>query len=71
VDYAVADRREESLIGLRGRYTIVMVSPSLSQALWLAGRLLVLRDRELVCSLGCDEINRVHRRERSIDDIYS
>jgi phosphate transport system ATP-binding protein len=70
VDYAAAGRIEELLQRLRERYTIVMVSHSLSQARRLADRLLVMRDGVLVRSLGRDEILREERLERSVDDLF-
>ena len=70
VDYAAAGRIEELLQRLRERYTIVMVSHSLSQARRLADRLLVMRDGALVRSLGRDEIVREERLERSVDDLF-
>jgi len=70
VDYAAAGRIEELLQRLQERYTIVMVSHSLSQARRLADRLLVMRDGALVRSLGRDEIVREERLERSVDDLF-
>lgn len=70
VDYAAAGRIEELLAGLRARYTIVVVSHSLSQARRLADRLLVLRDGELVRSLEPEQIAHGERLEGSVDDLF-
>ncbi len=70
VDYAAAGRIEGLLQGLRERYTIVMVSHSLSQARRLADRLLILRDGGLVRSMERDEITREERLEQSVDDLF-
>ncbi len=70
VDYAAAGRIEELLQRLRERYTIVLVSHSLSQARRLADRLLVMRDGALVRSLGREETVREERLERSVEDLF-
>jgi phosphate transport system ATP-binding protein len=70
VDYAAAGRIEGLLQGLRERYTIVMVSHSLSQAKRLADRLLILRDGGLVRSMERDEITREERLEQSVEDLF-
>jgi phosphate transport system ATP-binding protein len=70
VDHAAAGRIEKLLQGLRERYTIVMVSHSLSQARRLADRLLVMRDGALVRSQGRDATMHGDWLERGIDDLF-
>lgn len=69
VDYVAAGRIEGLLKALRERYTVVMVSHSLSQAKRLADRLLVLRDGGLACSMERDEIAGEERLERIVEDL--
>lgn len=70
VDPAASARIEQVLLGLREKYTIVLVSHRLAQARLLADRLVVLRDGEVARSLDRREITGLPALESGVGDLF-
>lgn len=70
VDFAAAARIEQLLLGLREKYTIVLVSHSLSQVRRLADHLIVLRDGEVARSLSRAEISEAPDLENCVGYLF-
>jgi len=70
IDYQSAKHLEELLLHLKGRYTLLVVSHNLRQALRLADRLVVLRQGLVSRILDKDELTADPFLEEGLDDCF-